>query len=88
MTPWYGGLVKSSCLGAGGGDCDVENLGVVEVVVVEPAPLDGDGKHDWADVGFARYGRVFGGVVGGGKCARRPTGYQLVGLWAFCPWWP
>jgi hypothetical protein len=51
------------------GGCDVEDLGGVEAVVVEPTPLDGDGKHDWADVGFARYGRVVGGVVGGGKCA-------------------
>jgi hypothetical protein len=69
------------------GGCDVEDLGGAEAVVVEPAPLDGDGNHDWVDAGFARYGRVVS-VVGGGKCARRPAGCRLVGLWPFCPWWP
>jgi hypothetical protein len=44
----------------------VEDLGGAKAVVVEPAPLDGDGKHEWVGAGFARYGRV----VGGGKCAR------------------
>ena len=70
------------------GGCGAEGLGDAEAVVVEPAPLDGDGKHDWVGVEFARYGRVVGGVVGGGKCARRPAGCQLVGFWPFCPWWP
>jgi hypothetical protein len=36
-----------------------------EVVVVEPASLDGAGKHGCVDAGFARCGRV----VGDGKCA-------------------
>jgi hypothetical protein len=80
--------VKSSCLGAGGGGCDVEDLDGVEAVGVGPAPLDGDDLHDWVDVGFARYGSVGGGVAGGGKCVRRPAGCRLVGLWPFCPWWP
>jgi hypothetical protein len=62
----------------------VEDLGGAEAVVVEPAPLDGAGKNDWVGAGFARYGRV----VGGGKCARRPAGCRLVGLWPFCSWWP
>ena len=61
------------------GGCDVEHLGGVGAVVVEPAPLDGDDKHDWV-VRFARYGRVVGGGVGGGKCARRPAGCRLIGL--------
>jgi hypothetical protein len=47
----------------------VEDLGGVEAVVVEPAPHDGDGKNDWVGARFAHYGRVVGGVVGGGKCA-------------------
>jgi hypothetical protein len=63
------------------GGCGVEDLGGAEVVVVEPTPLDGAGKHDWVDARFARYGRV----VGGGKCARRPAGCRLVELWTFCP---
>jgi hypothetical protein len=46
----------------------VEDLGGAEAVVVELAPLDGGGKHDWVGAGFARYGRVVG-VVGGDKCA-------------------
>jgi hypothetical protein len=54
----------------------------------EPAPLDGDGIHDWVGVGFVRCGMVAGGIVGGGRCARRLIGCQLDGLWAFCPWWP
>jgi hypothetical protein len=70
MTLWYGGSTKSSCLGANGGGSDVEDLGDVEAVVVEPAPLDGDDRQDWVDVGFAHYGRVVGGVVGGGRCVR------------------
>jgi hypothetical protein len=37
------------------GGFDVEDLGGVEAVVVEAAPLDGDGKQDWVGVGFARY---------------------------------
>jgi hypothetical protein len=44
--------------------------------------------HDWVDVGFARYGRVVGGVARGGKCVRRPAGCQLDGLCPFYPWWP
>jgi hypothetical protein len=47
----------------------VEGLDGVEAVGVGPSPLDGDGMHDWVDVGFARYGGVVGGVAGGGKCA-------------------
>jgi hypothetical protein len=62
------------------GGCDVEDLGGAEAVVVETACLDGDGKHDWVGAGFARYGRVVVGVVGGGKCAQRPAGCWLVGL--------
>jgi hypothetical protein len=66
------------------GGCVVEDLGDAEAVVVESAPLDGAGKHVWVDAGFVRCGRV----VGGGKCARRPTGCRLVELWIFSPWLP
>jgi hypothetical protein len=66
------------------GGCGAEDLGDAEAVVVEPAPLDGAGKHGWVGVGFVRCGRV----VGDGKCARRPFGCRLVELWTFCPWWP
>jgi hypothetical protein len=76
MTLRYGCSAKSSCLGACGGCCGAEDLGDAEVVVVEPAPLDGAGKHSWVDAGFARCGRV----VGDGKCVRRPTGCRLVEL--------
>jgi hypothetical protein len=31
---------------------------------------------------------VVGGIVGGGRCARRLDGCRLVGLWPFYPWWP
>ena len=48
-----------------GGGCGVVDLGDAEAVVVEPAPLDGAGKHDLVDAGFARCGRV----VSDGKCA-------------------
>jgi hypothetical protein len=66
------------------GGCGMEDLGGAKAVVVEPAPLDGAGKNDWVGAGFTRYDRV----VGGGKCARRPAGCRLVGLWTFCPWLP
>jgi hypothetical protein len=82
---WLGEVFLFGCWWWG---CDVEDLGGAEAVVVEPAPLDGDGKHDWIGARFASYGRVVGGVVGGGKCARRPAGCRLVVLWPFCPWWP
>jgi hypothetical protein len=65
------------------GGCGVEDLGDAEAMVVEPAPLDGAGKHGWVDAGFAH-----GKVVGDGKCARRPTGCRLVELRTFCPWLP
>jgi hypothetical protein len=84
MTPRYGGSAKSSCLGACGGGCGAEDLGDAEVVVVEPAPLDGAGKRGWVDAGFAHCGRV----AGDGMCVRRPSGCRLVVLWTFCPWWP
>ena len=67
-----------------GGGYGVVDLGDAEAVVVEPAPLDGAGKHGWVYDGFAHYGRV----VGGGKCAQRPASCQLVELWTFCPWLP
>jgi hypothetical protein len=44
----------------------VVDLGDAEVVVVEPAPLDGAGKRGWVDAGFARCGRV----AVDGMCAR------------------
>jgi hypothetical protein len=62
------------------GGCDVEDLDGVEVVGGEPAPLDGDVIHDWVGVGFARCGKVVGGIAGGGRCARRLVGCRLVGL--------
>jgi hypothetical protein len=83
MTPRYGGLAKSSCLGACGGGCGAEDLGDAEAVVVEPTPFVGAGKHGWVDAGFARCGRV----ASDGMCARRPSGCRLVVLWTFCPWW-
>jgi hypothetical protein len=58
----------------------VEDLDGAEVVGVGPTPLDGDDMDDWVDVGLARYGKVVGGVSGGGRCARRLTGSRLVGL--------
>jgi hypothetical protein len=64
--------------------CGAEDLGDAEVVVVEPAPLDGASTHGWVGAGFVRCGRV----VGDGKCARRPFGCRLVELWTFCPRWP
>jgi hypothetical protein len=66
------------------GGCGAEDLGDAEAVVVEPAPLDGAGKHGWVDVGFACCGMV----VGDGKCARRLAGCRLVELSTFCPWLP
>ena len=48
------------------GGCGAEDLGDAEAVVVEPAPLDGAGKHGWVDAGFVHCGRV----AGDGKCAR------------------
>jgi hypothetical protein len=62
----------------------VEGLGDAEAVVVEPAPLDGAGKHGWVDAGYVCCGMV----VGDGKCAPRPSGFRLVELWTFYPWWP
>jgi hypothetical protein len=47
------------------GGCGADGLGYAEAVVVEPAPLDGAGKHGWVDAGFARCGMV----VRDGKCA-------------------
>jgi hypothetical protein len=47
------------------GGCGVEDLGDAKVVVVEPAPLDGAGKHGWVGAGFACCCRV----VGDRKCA-------------------
>jgi hypothetical protein len=44
----------------------VVDLGDVEVVVVEPALLDGAGMRGWVDVGFAHCGRVAGDAM----CAR------------------
>jgi hypothetical protein len=46
------------------GGCGAEDLGDAEAVVVEPAPLDGAGKHGWVGAGFVHCGRV----VGDGKC--------------------
>jgi hypothetical protein len=43
----------------------VVDLGDAEVVVVEPALLDGAGTRGWVDAGFAHCGRV----AGGGMCA-------------------
>jgi hypothetical protein len=56
------------------GGCGAEDLDGAEAVVVEPAPLDGAGKHGWMGAGFVRCGRV----VGDGKCARRPSSCRLV----------
>jgi hypothetical protein len=47
------------------GGYGVVDLGDAEVVVVEPALLDGAGTRGWVDAGFAHCGRV----AGGGMCA-------------------
>jgi hypothetical protein len=52
----------------GGGGYGVVDLGDAEVVVAEPALLDGASTRGWVDAGFVRCCRVV--VGGGGMCAR------------------
>jgi hypothetical protein len=50
MTPRYGCLAKSSCLGAWGG-YGVVDFGDAEAEAVEPALLDGAGMRGWVLLG-------------------------------------
>jgi hypothetical protein len=84
MTPRYGCSAKSSNLVLGGG-YGVVGLGdaEAEAEVVELALPDGAGTRGWVDAGRARCCKV--AIVGGGMCARRPSGCRLAVLWTSCP---